>query len=838
MKHILPILFLFACLLQAENLVGLKAVQETVPSPRRDVLLSVISNGEQTQPVTNRLTVSELKSGDAIIAEADYQYIWFSMSCFKGETLLFAPTGQFEFIVPDVAIAYPQNAFMQDVTIEARIALPQELQTYRNVACNPYDFRYRAERGPANEKMPQESPVIASGELRAFPHAYANRVTRNEAIFHPRNAIDGIITTGSGHSSFPYQSWGYGQHDDSEFIVYFGRPVLIDSIELVLRADYSGKQKEHDTYWQSADIVFSDGSHETVHPVKGGQPQAFRVKPHKTESIRLRNLIRAMRDDSENWAALVELQAWGHEVMEKLENPVAVKHGFRYDPMTEQPLVKTDAFHAADIATVMRNVLAYTKSTFRSDGDSWEDGVFHVGCTDAFLTTGDWAYYLYSRHVAECHRYLVNNGNPTNNGDFYCIGQSYITLAQLAPRSDKLRNIIACTEFNVKQNTVDYHWIDAIFMSAAVYTQLARLTNHPEYIDCEFSSYKTWREKLFDKESGLWYRDSRFVGKRTKQDRKIFWSRGDAWVFAALARQLVYLPNHDSDVFRQYEQDFKIMAKALKSCQRDDGTWNSNLDDPLHAGGMETTGTAGFLYGFAIGVQYGFLDKAEYLPVTLKAYNALTTTCMIAPGRIGYMQVGSDSPNNYHDETFTKMRSNRFGVGLFLLGASALMRMCDDYQPPLLTVPLDFQSQEPSFLRPPRGFYRGKIDITSPSPFQPGNSPDKLCDGKWSEKMGERWSTDTWPAVVNFDFGTELKLKKVAVVPMQARNYAFTLEFSDNGLTWRTVIDRTKPHRGAIIDNIDFPMQTARFARLTVKKARGCYNGPWISLKEICFYTP
>ena len=35
-----------------------------------------------------------------------------------------------------------------------------------------------------------------------------------------------------------------------------------------------------------------------------------------------------------------------------------------------------------------------------------------------------------------------------------------------------------------------------------------------------------------------------------------------------------------------------------------------------------------------------------------------------------------------------------------------------------------------------------------------------------------------------------------------------------------------------------FEAKTARFARLTVKKARGCYNGPWISLKEICFYTP
>ncbi len=141
-------------------------------------------------------------------------------------------------------------------------------------------------------------------------------------------------------------------------------------------------------------------------------------------------------------------------------------------------------------------------------------------------------------------------------------------------------------------------------------------------------------------------------------------------------------------------------------------------------------------------------------------------------------------------------------------------------------------------MRPDSGFYKKKITVTSPHPFQPSNSPDKLCDGKWSEAMGERWSTDTWPAVVNFDFGTELTLRKIAVIPMQNRNYAYTLEFSNDGQAWQTVIDNTKPHRGFVIENFDLTPQTARFARLTVKKARGCYNGPWISLKEICFYTP
>ena len=94
MKHILSILLLLACLLQAENLVGLKRVEEAVPSPQRDIRLRVICNDELTQEAVNQLVVNELKPGDAIVAETDYQYIWFSMSCFEGETLLFVPNGQ------------------------------------------------------------------------------------------------------------------------------------------------------------------------------------------------------------------------------------------------------------------------------------------------------------------------------------------------------------------------------------------------------------------------------------------------------------------------------------------------------------------------------------------------------------------------------------------------------------------------------------------------------------------------------------------------------------------------------------------------------------------------
>ena len=46
-------------------------------------------------------------------------------------------------------------------------------------------------------------------------------------------------------------------------------------------------------------------------------------------------------------------------------------------------------------------------------------------------------------------------------------------------------------------------------------------------------------------------------------------------------------------------------------------------DDESNFGGKETSGTALFVYGMAWGVRNGLLDRKEYLPVLLEAWNAM-----------------------------------------------------------------------------------------------------------------------------------------------------------------------------------------------------------------------
>ncbi len=47
---------------------------------------------------------------------------------------------------------------------------------------------------------------------------------------------------------------------------------------------------------------------------------------------------------------------------------------------------------------------------------------------------------------------------------------------------------------------------------------------------------------LWDKEEHLFWRDSSFFEKREKNGKKIFWARGNGWVFGGLALMISDLP--------------------------------------------------------------------------------------------------------------------------------------------------------------------------------------------------------------------------------------------------------------------------------------------------------
>jgi rhamnogalacturonyl hydrolase YesR len=81
-----------------------------------------------------------------------------------------------------------------------------------------------------------------------------------------------------------------------------------------------------------------------------------------------------------------------------------------------------------------------------------------------------------------------------------------------------------------------------------------------------------------------------------------------------------------------------------------------------------------FTYGIAWGINQGILDKKEYLPVLLKAWNGMVENSVHSNGFLGYSQSTGSSPTggtaydsvpDYED----------FGVGCFLLAGSEIYKL-------------------------------------------------------------------------------------------------------------------------------------------------------------------
>jgi hypothetical protein len=172
--------------------------------------------------------------------------------------------------------------------ISIRPLKKQEISEYRNLALNPCDL-LRSD----------------DASVQFFPHASSNSVSRSLFDFEARNAIDGRIENGH-HGVWPYQSWGPQLRTDIWWRVEFGRPVELDKIRLMVRADFP-----HDSYWKSADVEFSDGSRVPLQISSSPEFQDFSFSRRRVTWLRITNVVPA---DSAKWCSFIEVEAWGKDL--------------------------------------------------------------------------------------------------------------------------------------------------------------------------------------------------------------------------------------------------------------------------------------------------------------------------------------------------------------------------------------------------------------------------------------------------------------------------------------------------------------------------------------------
>jgi rhamnogalacturonyl hydrolase YesR len=213
-----------------------------------------------------------------------------------------------------------------------------------------------------------------------------------------------------------------------------------------------------------------------------------------------------------------------------------------------------------------------------------------------------------------------------------------------------------------------WNWCDALFMAPPAWLRLYAATDDTRYLDFAVTNFWRTTDYLYDTNEHLFFRDSSFFNKTEANGQKIFWSRGNGWVFAATVRMLQFLPMNDPGRPR-FEQLFKDMAAKILSLQQADGMWRASLLDPDDFPTPEASGSALFTYGLAWGVNQGLLDRATFEPAVRKAWPALVG-CVNDDGRLTHVQPAGSAPVKFSADA-----TSPYGGGVLLLAGSEVYRM-------------------------------------------------------------------------------------------------------------------------------------------------------------------
>jgi len=306
----------------------------------------------------------------------------------------------------------------------------------------------------------------------------------------------------------------------------------------------------------------------------------------------------------------------------------------------------------------------------------WVNAVCYTGISALARVSGDSNYYRWLYAIGEKQDW--NTGPHRTMADDYCIGELYSELythyreprmlAHFRPQCDTICSLPHSESLKWKNDVYlrEWAWCDALFMGPAGLAELSTVTGDRKYLTTAVSLWWKTTDYLFDPAEALYFRDSRFFDKKEANGRKVFWSRGNGWVLAGLARLLAQTPEN-FEGREKLVRLFRQMAKRIIALQQPDGGWRTSLLDPEQYPGKETSGTALYCFALAWGVNHGLLNREVFRPAISRAWDALRAAVQ-PDGKLGFVQAIGDQPG-FSNENSTEA----YGTGAFLLAGSEIL---------------------------------------------------------------------------------------------------------------------------------------------------------------------
>jgi unsaturated rhamnogalacturonyl hydrolase len=322
---------------------------------------------------------------------------------------------------------------------------------------------------------------------------------------------------------------------------------------------------------------------------------------------------------------------------------------------------------------IMRRVASYELTRFGvSTNANWVRAVFYAGLLALYRASNDAPYLTATRSwgqatawrlgtdSASSPRWADNQACVQTYADLYLMDPSAANAVMVASGRAAFDQMVAAP----MAGRVEWWWEDALFMAPPALARIAQATpaKAEQYRSLLHGMWWDTKAFLYNDTQQLFWRDSTFLNTNT------YWSRGNGWVVAGIARLLDALPADDARR-ADYEDLLRQMAARLRTLQAADGFWRSDLLNPDAFPTPESSGTAFFCFGLAWGINHGILDRATYLDTVLRAWTALGTAVSSA-GRLGWVQaVGArPGPSSVND-------TNDYATGAFLLAGAELLRL-------------------------------------------------------------------------------------------------------------------------------------------------------------------
>jgi rhamnogalacturonyl hydrolase YesR len=344
------------------------------------------------------------------------------------------------------------------------------------------------------------------------------------------------------------------------------------------------------------------------------------------------------------------------------------------------PPSEDTTFNTDSVLKIMKRVGDWQLNYWQTKGfthkkKDWTNAALYTGLFDLSKVSKDDKY----------DQALIDIGNEVGwttgpmrlMADDYCVGQTWSLLymkykqpEMIAPFRHLADSIVSLPfdeslEWKNNIQNREWAWCDALFMGPPALAYLSTATGDLKYLNKAAKLWWKSTDYLYDPQAHLYSRDGSFFDKKEKNGEKVFWSRGNGWVLAGLARFLENMPaNYPGR--QKFVALFKDMAAKIASLQQPDGSWHASLLDPASYPIKETSGTGFYCYAILWGLNQGLLDRAHYWPVAKRAWLALVTS--VQPGgMLGYVQAIGASPDKVNAQS-----NEVYGTGAFLLAGGQL----------------------------------------------------------------------------------------------------------------------------------------------------------------------